>query len=331
MEVWQLVLGGALGALAVGGIALTVVLRRAVAWAREGGPPAGVTASFSGAQVLDVGQAAVLCLRVANAGPQAEKLSGVSFPRGFLELAEVASSTPPWTGTRQLRVTGYTTLHFGMDLAPGTQSMLEFHIVGRAPGTFAGDVGVVFEPVNRSVETPVSMAVVEPGAVEGFWRWFGTHAAGFRPDPATWGELPARLKAIHPGLAFEMGPGEFIVSGDGIREHFPLVRKVVAEAPPVPGWRIIAFRQPKEAEEVRFGPVTLRLDDVWFRTSEAGDLDLYVRGWNGSHDQLGATFVLLDNALGEEAVATRVGAIRHHALPEDPASRGLKPLRELRV
>jgi hypothetical protein len=42
-----------------------------------------------------------------------------------------------------------------------------------------------------------------------------------------------------------------------------------------------------------------------------------------------ASFLLLDNALGEYDVEMKTGFIERHALPQEPEQRGLKPFNEL--
>ena len=57
-----------------------------------------------------------------------------------------------------------------------------------------------------------------------------------------------------------------------------------------------------------------------------------IRGLDDDNRQelIQLAFILLDCALGEYDVATRVGSIELHPLPEDFAERGLQPLPALR-
>ena len=177
-----------------------------------------------------------------------------------------------------------------------------------------------------------------------FWKWFEDHAdalAAVRSgeDPLLQ-KLNRELRRVHPWLAFELGLGddeqpEFSVSADGIRSVFPIVEELVAAAPVLQNWKIIAFRQPKDSvSEIRYENYYLKAEDVWFshkiRMNKI-DLTLYIPDLSPENEAhaIGASFILLDNALGEYLVATGIGVIDHKPLPDQPAARGFKPLSEI--
>ena len=127
------------------------------------------------------------------------------------------------------------------------------------------------------------------------------------------------LWRVDRGLAFEFGPAvrprDFVVSADGIVELFPVATRLVEAAPPMSDWHVIAFRQPgKPSLAVEFDGQSLGADDLWFRVSRSGsrtNLEAHIRGLTEANTRLlmGAAFILLDNALGEYVVGTRIGAI----------------------
>ena len=169
-----------------------------------------------------------------------------------------------------------------------------------------------------------------PSRERRFWQWFQDHSRrlfAFEADrERVFDELTSALHRVDKGLTFEFGPiqegkREFVVSADGIRDHFAAVRKLVAAAPSMPEWIVVPFRPPKSIDLVldyagyRLGP-----DDVWFTASpEPGrvGLTLFLRGLTeDNRATLGnASFILLDNALGEFAVETQVGSIQWMPLP----------------
>lgn len=178
-----------------------------------------------------------------------------------------------------------------------------------------------------------------------FWSWFqknSTRVAQFEKDQERiLDELQTELLRVHEGLTFEIGPAvdgtrQLAVSADGIRERFPAVRKLVAAAPALPGWRVVAFRQRKpSSHSVKMGSLSLGIEDVWFkaRTSPGQPVavNLFVRGYVPGERQRFASvvYLMLDDALGEEDVETKVGGIDFAPLPDEPAAEGLRPLREL--
>lgn len=177
-----------------------------------------------------------------------------------------------------------------------------------------------------------------------FWKWFEDHASSLAAvrsgeDPILQ-KLDQELRRVHPKLAFEMGlsdddQSEFIVSANGIRSVFPTVEQLVAGAPAIPNWKIIAFRQPKgSVSEIRYENFLLKAEDVWFsykHRMDKVDLTIYIRDLLPSNEEraIGASFILLDNALGEYLVATGIGFIDHKPLPDNPAARGFQPLSEI--
>ena len=93
-----------------------------------------------------------------------------------------------------------------------------------------------------------------------FWDWFKANSARLMNseyygnpilpygDPIL-EELTVELNKVSNGLTFQFSSKdiygrEFVVSADGIRQLFSTVIKLVGAAPALPGWKIVAFRQP---------------------------------------------------------------------------------------
>ena len=185
---------------------------------------------------------------------------------------------------------------------------------------------------------------------EVFWQWFvsaerrlrDAYDGGVVEIEAAVAEIGDRLHRIHPELCFEYGHAddgvyELILSAGGILSHFPAVSALKQAAPEVPGWRIIAFR-PRKAScaRIQLGEAVLEPDGLWYRLmpdADQADLDLFVADLTPETlEGLGcAAFLMLDAALGEYDVATRIGAIDFDALPENPAGLDLKPIGALRA
>ena len=185
-----------------------------------------------------------------------------------------------------------------------------------------------------------------PNAEARFWRWFQVNSGRlFRFEEAqdvVFRDLSRALSRVHKSLCFEFGPDrngvrEFIISADGNKKAFLAVQALARAAPQLKEWLIIPFRPPKSLDQypvLRYGEHRLTIDDVWFTHETVGEkveLVLYIRGLTKAlQEDLGyASFLLLDMALGEFVVETRVGAITRLPLPDDPAAAGLLPFRKV--
>jgi len=177
-----------------------------------------------------------------------------------------------------------------------------------------------------------------------FWTWFQGNASELAKlevaDGPLADALAANLRAVDSGLVFELGgragePRDFIISADGIADTFPAVERLAAAAPELAGWTVIAFR-PRIGTGflVRYDDFELKPDDLWFSTEPDGDrigLHLYIAGLSEENRgvAIGASFIMLDSAIGEYDVVTKIGFIEHHPLPREPRLDGLSPFEAL--
>ena len=146
------------------------------------------------------------------------------------------------------------------------------------------------------------------------------------------------MTKVHPNLCFEFGPEvdgrrEFIISADGDKKAFGAVQALAGAAPRLRKWEVIPFRPPKDLKKypkVAYSNVELSSDDVWFSFQTEGStihLDLYIRGLSEENETEmgGLSFLLLDSALGEYVVETRIGGISRHPMPENADDLDLLP------
>ena len=180
---------------------------------------------------------------------------------------------------------------------------------------------------------------------ERFWQWFVAHSdklLHFELDQETiFDELIDQLRLVHTDLTFEFGPlenekREFIISADGIQEGFPAVQSLASSAPLLNHWTIIPFRPPRSLDfTLQIGDYYLSPKDIWFSHEPDGDLiglTLYLPSRSLENEELAtqATFILLDTALGEYDVETRVGFIDTVSIPANRPAEGLLPFTSIR-
>jgi len=156
-----------------------------------------------------------------------------------------------------------------------------------------------------------------------FWTWFQSNESrlfDFENDrERIFDEVGAELHKIDRALTFEFGPKqdgrrEFVISADGIRSAFPKVESLFAVAPSLPRWRFIKFRPRRAPMDVTYGGVTVEAKFVVVGLEPAGpkaNLTIFIPGYSPTAYQtyMPIAFLLLDQALGEYDVETRVGDI----------------------
>jgi hypothetical protein len=180
---------------------------------------------------------------------------------------------------------------------------------------------------------------------EKFWKWFQKHEDKIfhfdRNQGSVFKELASQLGRVHSELVFEFsgikeGRREFTVSAGGIRSAFPEVTELVREAPNLPRWHIIAFRQRQDAPTIKCGDKALEREAVFFDYASAGDkidITVFVPGLgNGSADDMIGLktigYLLLDAAIGEYDVETKLAGIEFVDASAFPGRRR-RPLQEL--
>jgi hypothetical protein len=175
-----------------------------------------------------------------------------------------------------------------------------------------------------------------------FWAWFMANDAMLwefqkHIDRSIRGIFRA-LHRVHPDFAFEVGPRregrrEFAISADGEQALFPAVMRLVAAAPPMERWNIVAFRPRRDVRGLVMSMCgdVLPLDSVRFTAADAGGrLDVVVH-LPGCRRALMPDFqrvaeMLVSLAVGEFDAATRLAGVAA-AAPDDAVES--RPLHEL--
>ena len=197
-----------------------------------------------------------------------------------------------------------------------------------------------------AVSTQPSMTTAPAASAEAqFWIWFRANAPRLldlikthdeRLQGQAIDEVAEHLAKIKPGLTALFGErdktNEIVISAEGFKDRFPAVKAVVAAAPPIEGWRVVAFkpRMSNAGSRVEYRGENLSTDDVWFAASPlpSGGLSLtmYVAGLTEANYErrAGAAVLLLDNTLGEYDAGTMIDRLDAQPLPADPQGRHLR-------
>jgi hypothetical protein len=179
-----------------------------------------------------------------------------------------------------------------------------------------------------------------------FWKWFIEHEgelSSFDPNQEAERErifdgLALELQKVDPNLAFEFGPNEskreFVISAAGIRSAFPAVVSLAAAAPTLERWKVIAFRPRRPPTAVKFRDKCVDAREVLFTLLDNGSMagiSLFIPGLGkdgGDGDLKVIGYLLLDEALGEYDVETRLGLVEMLS-PDTHTSGERYPLTEL--
>ena len=177
--------------------------------------------------------------------------------------------------------------------------------------------------------------------IAAFWKWFAEHAPALKAEPdlqKVMETVSNETEKIDPGLIGEIAVDgdkrQLVLSADGNRELFPLVQATYAARPAqLEGWSVVAFRPRAKANdgmtiELAGNKITPR--DVKFvatPTEHKLDVVVFIPGFT-TVDEMGSLgFVLLDHAVGEYDMETKIAGVDFAGLDKAPAS--AKPLTEL--
>jgi len=189
------------------------------------------------------------------------------------------------------------------------------------------------------ISIAVALVLCGTPAKAGFWEWFQKNEARLADTPpeklvGTMEEIQTELDKHEDDLTVELMLDKtpaLIISADGNAAMFGAVKRVVAAAPKLKRWRVIAFRPRRPwMEDLEIEGKKFALSDFAFRElgRAAGklDIELSVKGrTEANQDQVDkAAFLVLDVVLGEYDTETKIGVIdftstrkkSHRPLPE---------------
>lgn len=165
-----------------------------------------------------------------------------------------------------------------------------------------------------------------------FWAWFTKNEDRLfhfeRDQERTFDALNAAMHKVHPDLTFEFGPiengkREFVISADGLKAGFPAVESLCSAAPTLEKWVLIKFRPRRDPMELQIGELKIKPTDVEVAVEADGSkagFTVFMRGFDEQRKKhfSQAAFIMLDQAIGEYDMETKVGFIE--VKPFDEAS-----------
>ena len=157
-----------------------------------------------------------------------------------------------------------------------------------------------------------------------FWVWFKRNDATLfdfeKGQERIFDQLSTQIKRVDPNLTFEFGPKqngkrEFVISADGLRESFPAVISLYDAAPKLDRWIFVKFRPRREPMGIEYAGVKVEVNDVLVSLEPDGDkvaITVYIAKYNviqaNAYGSIG--FLMLDQALGEYDMETKVGPVQ---------------------
>lgn len=171
---------------------------------------------------------------------------------------------------------------------------------------------------------------------EQFWEWFKKNKAKYfflhQIDDETekeriLNELEEQLHLYCEDLFFEVGgepdqKQDLIITAQGDPDFFNNAECLVAHAPQLEHWNIIALKPAVEDSVIDYDGINLSSEMMWFiplssKNSSKIGLRVYIENYNPTDEDkvLFATHLLLDNLLGEKSSGLDIGYIEIDNLP----------------
>ncbi|WP_309386649.1 hypothetical protein [Cerasicoccus frondis] len=201
---------------------------------------------------------------------------------------------------------------------------------------------------SRKTKAPIIIPFNQ--RVAAFWTWFAEQSARFYETlesgkcPDLTDEVSAKCEDIIPGLAWVFGADSeakgghsFTLSPEGNSHKRLLTEFWLSQAPELPGWTFYASRQPShdfnEGIKLEINGQSIKAGEIWVTLHAQRDSQVInLSAWHPAFSELPENaayqiiFIMLDEALGEDAVENHIGDIH---IRNDKLAKSV-PIHELR-
>lgn len=186
---------------------------------------------------------------------------------------------------------------------------------------------------SSQTATQTTVPTASAYTIKSFWNTFELCESNYE-----WGKTPSdmdsllvttALAKINPDISIECSlqgaENILVITADGDSSLFPVVDAVVAQAPEIPAWKILALRPPKDfTAAATWRDYTVNLTDVYFKPIDAADgsftgIEFVVRGL--SKDDTASCYLALksasETALGERRYVQAMKTTLIISMPAD--------------
>ncbi len=176
-----------------------------------------------------------------------------------------------------------------------------------------------------------------------FWSWFVANQHRYLDIEVPEKEelldaLCEQLHAYCEDLWFEIGgepagARELVLTAEGCLELFPALLELARAAPEIPGWQIVAFKQPQGFEFVtRYEDIVVAPESTWFlplnleENPQLLGLRLAFAHFESSKESqfLAAAYIMLEAGLGELAACQEISHVEVCQAPSSPEASGYR-------
>ena len=188
------------------------------------------------------------------------------------------------------------------------------------------------EPTTRPLGTSTTSSQLAPSdavTTLAFWNWFQTNAAALHAEKnlqEVMGKINEQIERSYPGIFVEIGEDgaqrTLVISADGDKKLFPVVRQVYAARPNVSRWNIVAFRQ-RDKEPFALEMHGIKLDPKAMKYVAEHEPDklsitVFVPGFTETDEMKQGLYMVLDHTIGELDMETRIGGIGFAPIEKAP-------------